>query len=149
MTSLSTPVQATTMGHPAYSQTFPCEASTAEIGRTVVRDILAIWHLDILADRAALVVTELIANATRHTSSREIRLIVRRPSAKRVRVAVVDRTPSRLPALSQADDEDEAGRGLFLIDAVADRWGYDLHGSGTRPWGKEVWAELHLSKGDE
>ncbi|MGP4088260.1 ATP-binding protein [Streptomyces sp. KR55] len=148
MTSLSTPVQAASVGHPAYSQTFPCEPSTAEIGRRLVRDVLAIWHLNDLADRAALIITELIANASRHTPCPEIRLIVWRPSARRLRVGVVDREPSRLPVLSQAADDDESGRGLLLIDAVAGRWGYDLQGSGRRPWGKEVWAELR-TEGDE
>ncbi|WP_329218297.1 ATP-binding protein [Streptomyces sp. NBC_01485] len=148
MTSFSTTVQAAAVGRPAYSQTFPCEPSTAEIGRKLVRDVLGVWHLDTLADHATLIVTELIANAARHTRCREIRLIVARPSPTRVRVGVVDREAARLPALGQADEDDESGRGLFLIDAVADRWGYDLRGSGRRPWGKEVWAELRIG-GDE
>ncbi|MER5913839.1 ATP-binding protein [Streptomyces sp. NPDC001982] len=148
MTSLRSPVEAASVGHPTYSQTFPCEPSTAEIGRELVRDVLGVWHLDDLADRAALIITELIANASRHTPCPRIRLIFGRPSATRVRVGVVDEEPSRLPALSQADEGDESGRGLLLIDAVADRWGYDLQGSGRRPWGKEVWAELR-TEGDE
>ncbi|MYX31425.1 ATP-binding protein [Streptomyces sp. SID8381] len=147
MTSLRTPVEALSVGHPTYSQTFPCEPSTAAIGRALVRDVLSVWHLDGLADRAALIVTELIANASRHTPCSEIRLTVARPDAARLRVGVVDREPARLPILSQAAD-DESGRGLLLVDAVADRWGYDLHGSGRRPWGKEVWAELRTG-GDE
>lgn len=61
---------------------------------------------------------------------------------------MADRAPSRLPVLGPADDDDESGRGLLLVDAVADRWGCDLRGSDRRPWGKEVWAEL-LIKGDE
>ncbi|MFB6785298.1 ATP-binding protein [Streptomyces olivaceus] len=148
MTSLRTSVAALSVGHPTYSQTFPCKPSTAEIGRDLVRDVLGVWHLDGLADRAALIVTELIANASRHTPGSEIRLTVARPDARRLRVGVVDREPARLPILSQAADDDESGRGLLLVDAVADRWGYDLHGSGRRPWGKEVWAELRTG-GDE
>ncbi|WP_155058804.1 ATP-binding protein [Streptomyces blattellae] len=148
MTSLRTSVAALSVGHPTYSQTFPCKPSTAEIGRDLVRDVLGVWHLDGLADRAALIVTELIANACRHTPCSEIRLTVARPDATRLRVGVVDREPARLPILSQAADDDESGRGLLLVDAVADRWGYDLHGSGRRPWGKEVWAELRTG-GDE
>ncbi|MFJ3755450.1 ATP-binding protein [Streptomyces sp. NPDC090080] len=147
MTSLRTPVEAHSVGHPKYSQTFPCEPSTAGPGRELVRDVLGVWHLDGLADRAALIITELIANATRHTSCPEIRLTVGRPSATRLRVGVVDREPSRLPILSQAADDDESGRGLLLVDAVADSWGYDLHGSDRRPWGKEVWAELRIEGG--
>lgn len=147
MTSLTTQVHVASIGHPAYSQSFPCEPSTAEIGRQLLRDVLGIWHLDNLADHAALIVTELIANAARHTPCDEIRLMVERPSATRLRVGVLDRAPATLPALGEADVDDESGRGLLLIDAVADRWGYDLHGSGRRPWGKEVWAELRIKDG--
>ncbi|MCZ7431723.1 ATP-binding protein [Streptomyces sp. WMMC1477] len=148
MTSLRKPVEVPSVGHPTYSQTFPCEPSTAMIGRDLVRAVLGVWHIDGLADRAALIVTELIANAARHTPCPEIRLTVGRPSATRVRVGVVDREPTRLPILGQAGDNDESGRGLLLVDAVADRWGYDLHGSGRRPWGKEVWAELSTGGGE-
>lgn len=147
MTSLTRQVHVASGGHPAYSQSFPCEASTAEIGRQILRDVLGIWSLDNLADHAALIVTELIANAARHTPCHEIRLLVERPSATRLRVGVLDRAPARLPALSEADVDDESGRGLLLIDTVADRWGYDLHGSGGCPWGKEVWAELRIKDG--
>jgi hypothetical protein len=143
MTSrLRTPDEAISVGHPTYRHTFPGEPSTAEIGRKLVRDVLGVWHLDNLADRAALIITELIANATRHTPCPEIRIVFGLPSATRVRVGVVDEEPSRLPSFSHADVDDESGRGLLLIDAVADRWGYALQGSGRRPWGKEVWAEL-------
>ncbi|MFF8725701.1 ATP-binding protein [Streptomyces sp. NPDC015171] len=147
MTSSRTHVEPLSGGRPVYSQTFPCEPSTAELGRALVRDVLGVWHLDGLADRAALIITELIANASRHTPCPEIRLTVGRPSATRLRVGVVDREPSRLPSLSQATYEDESGRGLLLVDAVADWWGYDLHGSDRRPWGKEVWAELRTEGG--
>src|SRR5690349_14806966 len=126
MTSPRTPVDALSVGHPTYSQTFPCEPFAAELGRELVRAVLGVWHLDGFADRAALIVTELIANASRHTPCAEIRLTVGRPSATRLRVGVVDREPARLPILGQAADDDESGRGLLLVDAVADRWGYDL-----------------------
>ncbi|WP_055522572.1 ATP-binding protein [Streptomyces graminilatus] len=122
----------------------PFEPETAAIGRRLVRDALAVWHLNDFADPAALIVSELVTNAVRHTPCRSIRLLVRRPGTTRVRVGVVDRAPSRLPVFSPAEVGDESGRGLFLIDQLADRWGYDLRGSGWRPWGKEVWAELRI-----
>ncbi|WP_234354943.1 ATP-binding protein, partial [Streptomyces sp. NRRL WC-3618] len=78
----------------------------------------------------------------RHTPCHAIRLLVQRPSTALVRVGVVDRAPSRLPVFSPVAADDESGRGLLLIDELADRWGYDLRGSGPRPWGKEVWAEF-------
>ncbi|MFD5299606.1 ATP-binding protein [Streptomyces mutabilis] len=148
MTSLITLVQPAPTGYPAYSLTFPCEPSTAETGRKLVRDALGVWHLEHLTDVAALIMSELIANAVTHTSCRSIRLTVGRPSATRVRVGVVDRAPARLPVLSRAGEDEESGRGLLLIDGIADRWGYDLHGPHRRPWGKAVWAELSV-QGDQ
>ncbi|MFI6287407.1 ATP-binding protein [Streptomyces sp. NPDC051018] len=147
MTSLNTPVHTASVGRPALSQTFPCQPSAAETGRKLVQNVLDAWRLDELADRAALIVTELIANATKHTPCHDIRLTVGRPSASRVRVSVVDWEPERLPVAGLADHGDESGRGLLLIDAVSDCWGYDLHGSDRCPWGKEVWAELRLKSG--
>ncbi|MCX5501101.1 ATP-binding protein [Streptomyces sp. NBC_00053] len=146
MPSLKKPVEAVLASHATYSEIFPCQPSTAETGRKLVRDVLGIWNLDDLADRAELVITELIANASRHTPCPEIRLVVGRPSATRVRVGIVDEEPSRLPVLSHAGEEDESGRGLLLIDAVADRWGCDLQRSGRRLRGKEVWAELRTGE---
>ncbi|MFJ4574501.1 ATP-binding protein [Streptomyces sp. NPDC088846] len=146
MPSLKKPVAAILASRATYSEIFPCEPSTAETGRKLVRDVLGIWHLDDLADRAELIITELIANASRHTPCPEIRLVVGRPSATRVRVGIVDEEPSRLPVLSHAGEEDESGRGLLLIDAVADRWGCDLQSSGRRLRGKEVWAELRTEE---
>ncbi|WP_406190949.1 ATP-binding protein [Streptomyces sp. NBC_01017] len=147
MTTLTKQIHIASVGRPAYSQTFPCEPSTAEIGRQLLRDVLGIWRLDSLVDHALLIVTELIANAARHTPCHKIRLIVELPSPTRLRVGVLDRAPTRLPAFSRTDDDDESGRGLLLINAVADRWGYDMHSSGTGPWGKEVWAELRIKDG--
>ncbi|MFI5885910.1 hypothetical protein [Streptomyces sp. NPDC051554] len=34
-----------------------------------------------------------------------------------------------------------SGRGLLLIDALAERWGTDVY-----RWGKQVWAELHCER---
>ncbi|MFB7337570.1 ATP-binding protein [Streptomyces adustus] len=142
MTSLRTPAKATAVGRPMYSQTLPCEPSAARLGRDLVREILSLWRLDSLADRAALIITELIANACGHTLCSEVRLVCERPSPTRLRISVVDREPCHLPILDQANGDAESGRGLLLIDAIADRWGYDFKGPGKDPWGKEVWAEL-------
>ncbi|MFC9029182.1 ATP-binding protein [Streptomyces arboris] len=142
MPILKKEVEAAPAGHPTYSEVFPCVPSTAEAGRRLVRGVLGMWHLDALADRAELIVTELIANASRHTPCPVIRLVVGRPSETRVRVGIVDEEPSRLPELSHAGEEDESGRGLLLVEAVADCWGCDLQIARGRLRGKEVWAEL-------
>ncbi|WP_455361238.1 ATP-binding protein, partial [Streptomyces sp. SYSU K21746] len=70
-----------------------------------------------------------------------------RPYAdNRVYVAVIDRAPRQLPELCKAGPDDINGRGLALVEELADRWGYDLMGSGRSLWGKRVWAEMKVTR---
>ncbi len=61
-----------------------------------------------------------------------------RRGRRAVWVEVFDPDP-RLPTLRRADDTDEGGRGLFLVDVLAARWG-----ARTTLRGKAVWFELTL-----
>ena len=64
-----------------------------------------------------------------------------RRGAAAVWVEVFD-TDLRLPRIRSADETDEGGRGLYLVDQIASRWG-------SRPTrnGKVVWFEMPISKG--
>jgi two-component sensor histidine kinase len=94
----------------------------------------------------ALVVGELAANAVQHgrVPGREfgLRLALDR-AAGLLRVEVADAASAkRLPgAVPSSPPEDESGRGLLLVDALAMRWG----SAPRRPVGKTVWAELSLN----
>ncbi|GGV85685.1 hypothetical protein GCM10010294_65330 [Streptomyces griseoloalbus] len=124
-------------GRPGYSETLPGLEESAEAARKLVRTALAAWHLEELTDTAILLVSELVANAVKHTNSRVIRVVITRPSERFVRIGVVDRARV-LPELAKpSDDLLTSGRGLLLVDALAERWGTDLY-----RWGKQVWAEL-------
>ncbi|MFH9038517.1 ATP-binding protein [Streptomyces sp. NPDC017966] len=124
-------------GHPGYSETLPGLEESAEVARKLVRTALAAWYLDDLTDTAILLVSELVANAVKHTNSRVIRVVITRPSERFVRIGVVDRARV-LPKLAKpGDDLLTSGRGLLLVDALAERWGTDLY-----RWGKQVWVEL-------
>ncbi len=124
-------------GRPGYSETLPALEESAGIARKLVRTALAAWHLEELADTSILVVSELVANAVKHTDSRVIRIVVSRPGERFVRIGVVD-TARGLPEPAEPGDGLLTnGRGLLLVDALAERWGADPH-----PWGKQVWAEL-------
>ncbi|MCX5390919.1 ATP-binding protein [Streptomyces sp. NBC_00094] len=125
-------------GHPAYSQTLPREARSAGVARRLVRTALTVWGLDALTEDATLVITELVSNAVDHGRLPSIRVIVSRSSARGVRVGVVDR--SRTIPILRAEglrDDQLRGRGLILIDTLAEEWGTELY-----RWGKQVWAEL-------
>lgn len=102
------------------------------------------WGLGDLVDRGTLVVSELVGNAVQHAGCRLLRVSVSRIDGNTVCVSVSLSDTSRTPPVLRSPGEDaETGRGLRLVDAVADRWETDV-----REWGKVVRAELH-TKGDE
>ncbi|MDQ1017516.1 ATP-binding protein [Streptomyces afghaniensis] len=93
----------------------------------------------------ALVVGELAANAVQHgrVPGREfgLRLALDR-AAGLLRVEVADAASAkRLPTAAPSSSPDgESGRGLLLVDVLAERWG----SVPRSPVGKTVWAELRL-----
>ncbi|MFC9624599.1 ATP-binding protein [Streptomyces sp. NPDC056930] len=132
-------------GYPGYNTTQTRAPETAEEARRLARVALCAWGLDDAAETAALLLSELVTNAVRHAHGPAVRIIVDRPADDRVYVAVIDRAPQRLPEMRTPAPDDVNGRGLVLVDELADRWGYDLMGSGARAWGKRVWAEMKVS----
>jgi serine/threonine-protein kinase RsbW len=73
-------------GHPGYSETLPGLEESAEAARKLVRTAMAAWNLEELTDSAILLVSELVANAVKHTNSRVIRVVISRPSERFVRI---------------------------------------------------------------
>lgn len=84
-----------------------------------------------VADDATLLVTELVANVALHA---------RTPCSVRVsadssllRIGVVDESPV-LPHVQSFSDEATTGRGLRLVEHVADSWGAEARGGGKVVW---------------
>ncbi|MFJ5092897.1 ATP-binding protein [Streptomyces sp. NPDC088557] len=94
-----------------------------------------------VTETAAHIVAELAANAATHgrVGGRSFRLVLRASPAT-LRIEVTDTRAEALPALPVPAPESESGRGMLLVEALADRWGVVL---GPVP-GKTVWAELGL-----
>jgi anti-sigma regulatory factor (Ser/Thr protein kinase) len=92
-----------------------------------------------LTDDAVLLVSELVGNAVTHAGAHAFGLRIRR---RRGRVRIEVRDPSRaLPCHLPVRELDVSGRGLWLVDKLADRWGVDL-----LPHGKSTWFELRLTR---
>lgn len=129
-------------GDPAEAEvplpSLPESAATARRLAQVV--LLRHWGLTPkLTEDAVLLVSELVGNAVRHTGARVFGLRMHR---RRGRIRVEVRDPSRgLPCLMPVQDLDVSGRGLFLVDTLADRWGVDL-----LPRGKTTWFELKVAE---
>lgn len=110
-------------------------AQTAGQARRLARRALARWDLEELSDSVELLVSEVVTNAVRY-AERPITLRLLRTDMLRCEVG--DDVP-QLPRLRQARATDEGGRGLYLVNRIARRWG------ATRlSTGKVVWFELPL-----
>jgi anti-sigma regulatory factor (Ser/Thr protein kinase) len=108
--------------------------------RAFVAETLTAW--DVQADEveaAKLVVSELVTNAVLHAhESAAISLDLRLTDGV-VRVLITDGGPGEPERRGQPDPwTDEAGRGVWLVDAFTERWGTETHGRD----GKTVWCEL-------
>ncbi|MFC8263958.1 SpoIIE family protein phosphatase [Streptomyces sp. NPDC057291] len=112
------------------------EPDTVAVSREKARDQLADWDLDAHVFTTEMVVSELVTNVIRHASGNPtVRLI--RDRALTIEVSDESNTA---PHLRHARAQDEDGRGLLIIAALARRWG-------TRymPSGKIIWVEESLT----
>jgi GAF domain-containing protein/anti-sigma regulatory factor (Ser/Thr protein kinase) len=121
---------------PAVEVSLPADPSSSRVARLRVSEALDAWDAAELADPVELLVSELVTNAVSHVGT-GVRLRVERLPLG-VRVRVYDGGDDRLPAPRHAVPPDEpTGRGLLIVDNVADRWGVERTESG-----KQVWFEL-------
>ncbi|WP_328302113.1 SpoIIE family protein phosphatase [Streptomyces sp. NBC_00435] len=98
------------------------------------------WGARDRADEIELIADELIVNALMHTDGPAIvTLRVLTGPQRRLRVEVEDRS-SALPRRREAGDSGVSGRGLMLVDRLADAWGVEPRGSG-----KCVWCEFTMA----
>ncbi|MEU1195426.1 ATP-binding protein [Streptomyces sp. NPDC005813] len=88
-----------------------------------------------LAETLILLVSELVTNAVVHTGCPAV-LRLSLPGgceAATVRLEVAD-TSARPPIPRHAEGDETNGRGLELVDGLADRWGWNPEGAGKRIW---------------
>jgi hypothetical protein len=124
---------------PTLRRTLPATAESASVARWLVTDLLRDLVDEDTLETAALLTTELVSNAIRQ--SREELLVTVRLAGGRVRVGVAD-SSHRRPQLVKVGSRDTSGRGLHLVEAMADRWGVEPDERGL---GKTVWFELDLA----
>ncbi|WP_405916412.1 ATP-binding protein [Streptomyces sp. NBC_00728] len=123
-----------------YALHIPQDARAVTVCRRTVRLILTLHGLIRLADVAELLAAELVSNAVRHTKG---------PAALRLhwrggvlRIGAWDASPVPPPYdVAMASGDEEAGRGLVLVRACADDWGWHPLRQGG-DIGKYVWCDL-------
>ena len=121
----------------AYS--LPNRPESVGRARAWVRTMLtADGHADAI-DTASLIVSELATNALVHGDGSEITIVCEADSGI-LTIGAVDYGTDH-PAILDATEDDESGRGLALVDAIADEWGYE-----PCDGGKLVYARLKLAQ---
>jgi anti-sigma regulatory factor (Ser/Thr protein kinase) len=107
-------------------------------GRLLVQRSLRAWGIAHMIEDAQLVMSELLTNAVKAgagLTTIQLRLAALRGTS--LIIEVRDGNPEP-PVLKDAASDNEGGRGLMIVDAVCERWGY-YHPTHR---GKAVWAEL-------
>lgn len=114
--------------------TLPPDPTAPEQARRYLEQVAGELATEVLDD-VKLLVNELVTNSVKFAAEGEIglRLVAADES---VRVEVHDDGPGFAPTTHEPSLEDTSGRGLFLVDALADRWGVTLDGTTC------VWFEI-------
>ena len=125
---------------PHFSVLLSATPRSARLARLLTDAQLRDWGYD--SETARHVVAELAANAVTHgrVPGRDFRLefyVV----DDTLRIEVTDTRGERLPQLQPPSVDTESGRGLLLVETLADRWGV----TEDRFPRKTVWAELRLT----
>ncbi|MEU1401028.1 ATP-binding protein [Streptomyces sp. NPDC005728] len=103
--------------------------------RRELRELLRHWGRPGRSEIAELLTSELVTNALVHTDDDAVLTAVVSPRGLRVEVRDF---VARRPRLNAPEaSEDTHGRGLVLVQSLADAWGVRPHGVG-----KSVWFEL-------
>jgi DNA-binding NarL/FixJ family response regulator len=111
--------------------TIAASTTTSAEARRLVRTAIRAWGCDDVLDAVTLCTSEIVTNAAHHAGG-EVRVAVELlPSS--IRVSTTDTEPT-LPVAQPALATDDAGRGLRVVDRLADRWGIVPHADGKLVW---------------
>ncbi|MCD7440371.1 SpoIIE family protein phosphatase [Streptomyces lincolnensis] len=121
------------------------EPERVAVARQQLRELLHDWASADQVDSAVLLLSETLTNVLVHTDADALLLAELRggvPGDRRLRVEVTD-TSDDLPHKRRPGELASSGRGLMLIELLADAWGVDPRGEG-----KSIWFELYESTAD-
>lgn len=124
-------------------QRFRLRRSSVPAARKHVEAMLIAWKLGLAVEPATLVASELATNAVNHAKGfgDYFELGLRRRAGVLV-IEVTDSYQWAMPERSEPGPDATRGRGLLIVEALADRWGVR-----PRSPGKTVWAHIPLQGG--
>ncbi|MFD5078794.1 SpoIIE family protein phosphatase [Streptomyces sp. NPDC058371] len=113
--------------------------------RQQLRELLHDWASDDQVDSAVLMTSEMVTNVLVHTDADALLVaeMAGESGERRLRVVVTDASDD-LPHKRHPGELASSGRGLVLMELLADAWGVDPQGQG-----KSIWFELYESSAKE
>ncbi|MFE2307420.1 SpoIIE family protein phosphatase [Streptomyces sp. NPDC059411] len=107
--------------------------------RRQIRELLHDWADPEQVDSAVLMVSEMVTNVLVHTDGDALLMAeaVGELGSRRLRIEVADAS-DELPHKRHPGEMASSGRGVLLLEMLADDWGVDPRGEG-----KSTWFELH------
>jgi anti-sigma regulatory factor (Ser/Thr protein kinase) len=115
----------------------PGDSEALTQARHLIRAAVRSWGYRDQADEIELVADELITNALMHTEGSAIVTLRALDSGQRKLRIEVEDSSSALPRRREPGADGVSGRGLLLVDMLADGWGVEARGGG-----KAVWCEF-------
>ena len=116
-----------TTARASYSSTASSVPQVREFARRFLEDVDAD-----AAERVVLMLSELATNAIKYSGGDTYEVNIDRRDAD-VRVEVRDGGGGR-PVVRDPEPTDASGRGLLIVDAMAQRWGIVEHAGGKTVW---------------
>ena len=116
-----------------------------------MRATLADWQLNSLSDAAQLLTSEVVTNSLLHARS-SIRLTIEQTTSG-IRIAVTDGSVV-VPSMRPKSNSATTGRGLLLLNQLADEWDTDVAEGGKTVWftlrsDRDPWGDAGADRAGE
>lgn len=110
--------------------------SAAADARAWCREVMKEWQLEDVTDVVRQLASELVSNSVEHARTSSVRVLLMRADDL-LRLDVSDDDVASVPVRTRPSVDDLSGRGLAIVEALADRWGIHVARDA-----KTVWCEL-------
>lgn len=126
------------LGHTAHTSVQRHDVKRIHELRSFIHELMSAWGLATITEDLELLTSEVVTNALIHAHTDVDVLLREYPDRIRVEVRDNDPRPPVPAAVLDLDDADveeaESGRGLIIVEAVAEAWGSSPAGRGKNTW---------------
>lgn len=116
------------------AQDIPRDPRAPAVARRMVDELDGVIPPD-TADKARLLISEVVSNAVRHGDGETIRVLIDGEPGGELRCEVMDEGHGFVPTARDKPSTEEGGWGLHLVETLSRRWG-------VREGSTHVWFEL-------